>query len=96
MAIFFFKNQKCYVFHAKDIKKGFVIDRPGIGCLDGDIEFNPKPSKYAPPDPKAVQAAITIKASVSNVTLNLGDHRITQVRTGTSKQISFVVENILN
>lgn len=85
--------QKCqYVIHAKDItKKGFVIDHPGSWCLDGDIEFNPKPSKYAPPDPRAVQAAITIKKGVSNVILNLGNHRITQVGAGTSTQTPFVV-----
>jgi len=80
------------VIHAKDITtKGFEIDRPGSWCLDGDIEFNPPPSQFAPPDPRAVQAAITIKAGVSNVILNLGNHRITQAGAGTSSQTPYCI-----
>lgn len=86
-------KQKCeYVIHAKDITtKGIVIDQPGSYCLDGDIVFNPPASQYVPPDPRAVQAAITIKAGVSNVILNVGNHRISQAKAGTSLQTPYVV-----
>lgn len=86
-------KQKCeYVIHAKDItSKGFVIDKSGSWCLDGDIEFNPPASQFLPPDPRAVQAAITIKAGVSNVILNLGNHRISQKGAGTSFQTPYVI-----
>lgn len=86
-------KQKCeYVIHAKNItSKGFVIDKSGSWCLDGDIEFNPPASLFLPPDPRAVQAAITIKPGVSNVVLNLGNHRISQKGAGTSLQTPYVI-----
>lgn len=86
-------KQKCqYVIHAKDITtKGFVIDKSGSWCLDGDVVFNPPPSNFAPPDPRAVQAVITIAPGVSNVILNLGNHRISQAGSGTSSQTPYVV-----
>lgn len=86
-------KQKCqYVIHAADITTtGFVIDKPGVWCLDGDIAFNPPPSAFLPPDPRAVQAAITIEAGLSDVTLILGDHTISQVGAGTIHQTPYVV-----
>lgn len=82
-----------YVIPSKEINKGkgFVIDRPGVWCLDGNVHFNPKPSKYAPPDPRAVQAAITVKAGVSNVIIDLGSYRIEQRGAGTTTQTPYVI-----
>lgn len=81
-------KQKCqYVIHAADITtQGFVIDKPGVWCLDGDINFNP-PLLGLP----TVQAAITIQAGLSDVTLILGDHTISQVGSGTSGQVPYVI-----
>ncbi len=56
----------------KDIgTTGYVIDKPGNYCLKEDVVFNPPM-----PATGQVAAAITIKASP--VTLNLGNHRLSQ------------------
>jgi len=55
------------------------------------VEFDPKPSKFAPPNPNAVQAAITVKAGVSNVIIDLGSHRLAQAGAGSSSQVPYVV-----
>lgn len=81
------EKQKCqYVIHAKDITTtGFTIAHSGSWCLDGDIEFNP------PNLGTTVQAAITIQAGVSDVILNLGNHRISQVGVNTNTQTPYVI-----
>lgn len=82
-----------YVIPSKELNKGkgFVIEKPGVYCLDGNARFAPKFSKYTPPDPRAVQAAITVKPGVSNVTIDLGNYRLTQADSGKSNQIPFVI-----
>lgn len=82
-----------YVISSHDINKGktVTIDKSGVWCLDGDAVFRPKPSKYAPPDQRAVQAAIRVAPGVSNVTIKLGNHTLSQACAGTSKQIPYVI-----
>jgi hypothetical protein len=55
-----------HVISSKRLNKGqgVVIDKPGVWCLDGDVVFKPKASRFSPPDARAVQAAITVKAGV--------------------------------
>lgn len=82
-----------YVISSKDINngKGVIIDKPGVWCLDGNACFNPKPSQCLPPDPRAVQAAITVKAGVSNVIIDLCSYRLSQAGSGTSTQTPYVI-----
>lgn len=74
---------------AKDIP--FVITEPGVYCLAEDVVWAPEfNSIIAPPNPNAVQAAITIKSS--NVHLHLGSHTLSQfVPANPSQQTPFVV-----
>lgn len=87
------KNCCQYVISSKEINKGkgVIIDKPGVWCLDGNACFTPKPSQYLPPDPRAVQAAITVKAGVSNVIIDLCSYRLSQAGSGTSTQTPYVV-----
>jgi parallel beta-helix repeat protein len=72
-------------------KLPFTIKKSGYYKLSCDLEFKPKPSKFAPPDPRAVQAAITVNPGVSDVIIDLGNHRLSQAGAGTSTQIPYVV-----
>ena len=82
-----------YVISSERINAGIgvVIDKSGVWCLDGNAIFNPRPSRFSPPDPRAVQAAITVAPGVSNVIIDLCDFRLAQAGSGTSSQTPFVV-----
>lgn len=94
------RDRKCHrvcrckhIISSKQLNQGIpvVIDQPGVWCLDGDAEFNPSPAGVNPPDPAAVQAAISVAKGVSNVTINLGRFRLSQALSGKSSQVPYVI-----
>lgn len=77
---------------------GYVIRQPGTYCLKEDVVFNPNFSPivpvtpvapYDPLAPTTVQAAITILSS--DVFIELGSHRLSQARAGSSDQVPYCV-----
>ena len=68
----------------------YTITEPGCYRLCEDLLFNPSMPSVPPPNPVAVQAAITIKAS--NVQLDFGCHKLSQfVPSNPSAQVPFCV-----
>lgn len=83
--------QSAIAFGSADINKpgGYVISKPGLYCLKEDVVFTPAASTFLPPDPRAVQAAITIRSS--DVFLDLGAHTLSQAGVGTSNQVPYAI-----
>ena len=68
---------------------GYVITEHGLYCLKEDVTFTPAASQFAPPDARAVQAAITILSS--DVFIDLGLHTLKQAGEGSSTQVPYVI-----